>query len=422
MSSQSGLMSNANDTYDVIVVGGGAAGMMAAGVAAGNGKRVLLIEKNKKLGEKLSITGGGRCNILNAEEDERVLLSHFGDAASFLHSPFSKFGMHDSVGFFETIGIPTVVEAKKRAFPVSQNAEDVTAALFKYVKAQGVDIKVGLPVARVHVSGGAIKSVLMGGKEYSADSYIFATGSVSHPETGSTGDGFRWLADAGHTVTDPSPTIVPLKVKEEWVKSLAGITIPDMKMTVYANGVKKFVLKGNVLMTHFGISGPLILNAAGRVSDLMQEGEVTAAIDAYPATDLGILDKQIASVFDENKNKELRNVFRQIAPLGTADALLSLLPNIDRDKRVHSVTKEERRRIAELLKAMPLTISGLMGLSRAVVADGGVSLSEIDTKTMRSKVCSNLFVIGDLLNIKRPTGGYSLQLCWTTGYVAGMSA
>lgn len=413
---------NSGDTYDVIVVGGGAAGMMAAGIAAGNGKRVLLIEKNKKLGEKLSITGGGRCNILNAEEDERVLLSHFGDAADFLHSPFSQFSMHDSVGFFEAIGVPTVVEAKKRAFPVSQSAEDVTAALFKYVKAQGVDIRTGLPVARVHVSGGQIKSVLMGGKEYSADSYIFATGGVSHPETGSTGDGFRWLADAGHTVTDPSPTIVPLKVRDEWATSLAGITIPDMRMTVYLNGAKKFVLKGNVLMTHFGISGPLILNAAGKVADLMQEGEVTAAIDAYPAVDLGILDKQIASVFDENKNKELKNVFRQIAPAGTSDALLALLPNIDRDKRVHSVTKEERRRIAELLKALPLTISGLMGLSRAVVADGGVSLAEIDTKTMRSKVCPNLLVIGDLLNIKRPTGGYSLQLCWTTGYVAGMNA
>lgn len=413
---------NAGDQYDVIVVGGGAAGMMAAGVAASRRKRVLLIEKNKKLGEKLSITGGGRCNILNAEENERLLLSHFGDAAHFLHSPFSKFGLAETVSFFESIGVPTVVEAKKRAFPYSQSAPEVTAALFKYVKAQGVDIRVGLPVARVHAGKGGIESVLMGGKEYRADSYIFATGGVSHPETGSTGDGFRWLTDLGHTVTEPTPTIVPLRVKEAWAKSLAGITIPDMKMTVYVNGTKKFALKGNVLMTHFGISGPLILNAAGKVADLLYEGEVTAVIDTCPVMDLGILDKHIASVFDQNKNKELQNVFRQIAPAGTSDALLSLLPNIDRDKRVHSVTKEERRRIAELLKALPLTISGLMGLSRAVVADGGVALTEIDTKTMRSKVCENLFVIGDLLNIKRPTGGYSLQLCWTTGYVAGENA
>ena len=193
-------------------------------------------------------------------------------------------------------------------------------------------------------------------------------------------------------------------------------------MTVFVDGVKKQVLKGDVLLTHFGISGPLILNAAGKIADLMQEGEVTAHIDTYPLNDLGILDKHIAAVFNEHKNKELQNVFRSIAPLGTSDALLSLVPNIDRDKRVHSVTKEERRRLAELLKALPLTITGLMGLDRAVVADGGVALTEIDTKTMRSKVCENLFVVGDLLNIKRPTGGYSLQLCWTTGYVAGKNA
>lgn len=413
---------SAQDRYDVIVVGGGAAGMMAAGVAASKGRRVLLIEKNKRLGEKLSITGGGRCNIANAEEDQHKLLSHFGDAANFLHSPFSRFGLRDTIEFFESIGVPVVSEARKRMFPASQSAEDVTAALFAYVKAQGVVVKTGLPAARVHATNGRIESVLMGGKEYEADSYIFSTGGVSHPETGSTGDGFRWLRDLGHTVTDPTPTIVPLKVKDAWVKSLAGITIPAMKMTVYVNGAKKLALKGDVLLTHFGISGPLILNAAGKIADLMQEGEITAAIDAYPALDLGILDKHISSVFDQHKNKELQNVFRQIAPKGTADALLTLLPNIDRDKRVHSVTKEERRRLAELLKALPITISGLMGLSRAVVADGGVALTEIDTKTMRSKICENLFVIGDLLNIKRPTGGYSLQLCWTTGFVAGENA
>lgn len=411
-----------SDTYDVIVVGGGAAGMLAAGVAASRGRRTLLIEKNKELGKKLSITGGGRCNIANAEEDKRALLSHFGTAADFLHSPFSQFGLKETIAFFDSIGVPTVTEARKRMFPVSQSAEDVTRALHAYAKAQGVVIKTGLPVARVHQAKGSIESVLMGGKEYKAESYVFATGGVSHPETGSTGDGFRWLRDLGHTVTEPTPTIVPLKVKEAWVKSLAGTTIPDMKLTVYVNKEKRLALKGNMLLTHFGVSGPLILNAAGRVADYMQEGEVTALIDAFPAMDLGILDRHIASMFEENKNKELKNVFRQIAPAGTGDALLALLPHIDDAKRVHSVTKEERRALAELLKALPLTITGLMGLSRAVVADGGVALTEVDMKTMRSRVCGNLFVIGDLLNIKRPTGGYSLQLCWTTGFVAGSNA
>ncbi len=410
------------ERYDVIVMGGGAAGMMAAGIAASKGRRVLLIEKNKRLGEKLSITGGGRCNIANAEEDERVLLSHFGEATDYLYSPFAQFGVADTFRFFESIGVPTVVEGRKRAFPVSQSAEDVTAALYQYVKAQGVTVSVGLPVARIHAEEGRIASVLMGGKEYEADSYVLATGGVSHPETGSTGDGFRWLRDLGHSVTDPSPTIVPLKVADGWVKSLAGTTLKDIRMTVLLDGERKFKLAGDVLLTHFGISGPLILNAAGKVSDLMQEGEVSARIDCFPGEDLGLLDKRIAGVFDENKNKELKNVFRQIAPLGTAEALLTLVPDIDPDTRVHSVTKEERRRIAELLKALPLSITGLMGLNRAVVADGGVALSEVDMKTMRSKRCDNLFVIGDLLNIRRPTGGYSLQLCWTTGFVAGQNA
>jgi predicted Rossmann fold flavoprotein len=193
-------------------------------------------------------------------------------------------------------------------------------------------------------------------------------------------------------------------------------------MTVSVNGAKRFKLSGDVLLTHFGVSGPLILNAAGRIADYLHEGEVTLSIDTRPQTDLGVLDKEITLAFDVGRNRNLRNAFRSIAPEGTADAILSLLPDIDPEKKVHSVTKEERRKLAELLKALPLTVSGLMGLNRAVVADGGVALSEVDTKTMRSKKCPNLFIIGDLLNIRRPTGGYSLQLCWTTGYVAGTSA
>ncbi|HEY0979331.1 MAG TPA: aminoacetone oxidase family FAD-binding enzyme, partial [Candidatus Paceibacterota bacterium] len=393
-----------NDRYDVIVIGGGAAGMMAASAAAARGRRVLLIEKNRRLGEKLSITGGGRCNIANAEADERALLAHFGDAADFLYAPFAQFGLAETIAFFESIGVPTVTEGRKRMFPVSQSAEDVTAKLYAHVKASGVDIRIGLPVARVHTDGKQIESVLMGGKEYSADSYVLATGGVSHPETGSTGDGFRWLRDLGHTVTDPTPTIVPLRVKDAWVKALAGITIPGMRMSVLVNRERRFALKGDVLLTHFGLSGPLILNAAGKIADLMQEGEVTALIDTRPEIDLGILDKQMAQAFSEHSNKTLRNAFRALAPAGTSDALLALLPAIDPEKKVHSVTKEERRQLAELLKGLPISISGLMGLSRAVVADGGVALAEVDTKTMRSKVCGNLFIVGDLLNIRRPTG------------------
>jgi len=407
--------------YDVIVIGGGASGMMAAGRAAARGKKVLLLEKNRKLGEKLKISGGGRCNITNAEYDTAALLKKYGTADAFLHSPFSKFGVQDTFEFFESRGLPLKVEASKRAFPKSERAADVLAAFESYIKEGKVEVRLGKAVTAIQTVKNRIESITADGETLSALSYVLATGGVSHPETGSTGDGFGWLRKLGHTVTDPTPTIVPLKTKEAWSRKLSGITLKDVKITFFADGKRAFSKKGNVLLTHFGISGPLILNSAGQVADLLHEELVTASIDTYPGMDLGILDKHISSIFDENKNKLLRNVFKDIAPTGTSDILLSLVPAIDPETKVHSVTKAERRTLAELLKGLPLTIQGLMGLDRAVIADGGVDLVEIDTRSMRSRRCGNLFITGDLLHITRPSGGYSLQLCWTTGYVAGDS-
>jgi predicted Rossmann fold flavoprotein len=414
-------MSQNAEAYDVVVIGGGAAGMMAAGRAASRGKRVLLIERNKRLGEKLRITGGGRCNITNAEPDEKKLLAQYGDAEQSLYSAFSQFGMKDTFSFFESLGLPLTVQANKRAFPESENALDVVQALERYLKDAGVTVLTGTRIERLESSDGRITGVVAAGSTYSASAYIIATGGLSHPETGSTGDGFAWLRALGHTVVDPTPTIVPLKAADAWVKKLSGKSAPDAKITFYMNGAKKFARKGSILFTHFGISGPTVLNAAGMVADLMQEGSVTASIDLYPGEDLGNLDTRITEVFDRNKNKLLRNVFRELAPPGTAEVLLSLVPSVSSEKKVHSVLKEERRMLAELLKNLPLTITGLMGFERAVVADGGVPIPELDMRTMRSKKLSNLFLTGDVLHITRPSGGYSLQLCWTTGYVAGSS-
>jgi|SRR3989344_3423537 len=407
--------------YDVIVIGGGAAGMMAAGRAAELGKKVLLLEKNAKLGAKLAISGGGRCNILNAEEDEHKLLAHYGDGGKFLYSPFSQFGMQDAYRFFERGGLPLKVEARKRAFPKSEKASDVVATLKKYMAEGAVEVRLKSPVERVVANGGRIEHVVIKGEKLSAGSYILATGGLSHPETGSTGDGFAWLSGLGHTVVDPTPTIVPLRTKEMWSHKLAGISIADMKLTFFVDGKRGFSERGALLFTHFGLSGPLILNAAGKVADLLQAGEVSVRIDTKPDLDLGILDREIAAVFDFNKNKLLKNVFATIASIGTSAVLLSLT-NVDPEKRVHSVTKEERRRLAELLKALPISITGLMGFDRAVVADGGVPLTEVDTKTFRSLKQGNLFIIGDLQHIRRPSGGYSLQLAWTSGHVAGSHA
>lgn len=410
------------ETYDVIVVGGGAAGMMAAARAAERGKRVLLLEKNKRLGEKLRISGGGRCNITNAEMDTKVLLAKFGDTEQYLYSAFAQFGVPETFSFFQARGLPLKIEAGKRAFPNTEDAEDVCRVLKEYLARKKVQVRTGVRVTEIQEKRGRIQKIVIGDTHYMTSACILATGGLSHPETGSTGDGFSFLEKLGHTVHAPTPTIVPLKTKEAWARSLSGTTLKDMRITFFANGMKRFALKGAVLFTHFGISGPLILNAAGKVSDLLYEGEVTARIDTCPGVDLGILDKNIMKIFDANKNKLLRNVWKEVVPAGMGDALKTLLPEVDFETKVHSVSKADRRKIAELLKALPLTVRGLMGMDRAVVADGGVPLEEINMRTMQSKRFKNLFVTGDLLHITRPTGGYSLQLCWTTGYVAGSHA
>lgn len=408
--------------FDVIVVGGGAAGLMAAGRAAKRGKRVLLFEKNDKPGRKLRISGGGRCNITNAEDDLKILLANYGSAEQFLYSPFTEFGVPETFSFFESKNLPLKVEARKRAFPVSESAPDVVRTLEAYVRKGNVEVRLGTPVRKITVADGKIRNVVASGGEYVADSYVFATGGVSHPETGSTGDGFAWLRELGHTVEEPTPTIVPLRVKDAWVRSLHGNTLPQAKITFYVGEEKKFSSTGDILLTHFGLSGPTILNSAGKVSDILHEGQVTAKIDLFPSFNIGELDKKFRAHLDANKNKLLRNVAHEFLPPGTVETLLPLVPSVDPEKKAHSVTKEERRALVDVFKALPMTISGLMGYDRAVVADGGVPLSEIDMRTMRSLRVPNLFVTGDLLHITRPSGGYSLQLCWTTGYIAGTNA
>ncbi len=409
--------------YDTIVVGGGASGLMACGRLAEQGKRVLLVEKNKKLGEKLRISGGGRCNITNGEKDIHKFVATYGKKGKFLYSVFDQFSPADTFKFFEARGLPLVIQARQRAFPNTERAEDVVKLMENYAQGGKVTIKTGSPVTRIHSENNLITGISCGKNLYTAKDYIFATGGVSHPETGSTGDGFKWLRDLGHNIAEPTPSIVPLATNESWSHELAGVSLSFMKITFFVEGKKAFLKTGKILFTHFGLSGPLILNSATKVSDLLYDGQVTAKIDAYPDTDLGALDKRLVAIFDINKNKILKNIVKEFTPEGTHKGILMLLADkIDLEKKVHSISRDERKLIVHLLKALPLTIDGLMGFDRAVIADGGVPLEEIDMRTMRSTIINNLYITGDLLHINRPSGGFSLQLIWSTGYVAGSHA
>lgn len=413
---------NQKNNYDVIVIGGGASGMMAAGRAGELGKKVLLVEKNDELGKKLSITGGGRCNITNAEFDVRKLLSNFGKASVFLFSPFSKFGVKESFDFFEKLELPLIVQENNRAFPKTEKATDVVKVLVSYLKKNKVTILNGKSVSQVLINKNKISGIIVDNKKYEAKSYVLATGGLSHPETGSTGDGLVWLKNLGHTIQAPTPSLTPLKTKDKWGHQISGVSLQNAKVTFYVNEEKKFSKTGKMIFTHFGISGPVIINSAKKVSDLLHEGKVIAKIDLFEDKNIGELNKYITGIFDKNKNKTLKNVLKEIVPKGMSSGISMLLDNINLSTKVHSVNKEERRHIIDLLKALPLNIVSLMGNDRSIVSDGGLSLDEIDTKNMSSKICKNLFVTGDLLNINRPSGGYSLQLCWTTGWVAGSNA
>lgn len=415
------MLNQKTEKYDLIVIGGGASGMMAAGAAAENGKKVLILEKNKNLGVKLEITGGGRCNVTNATFDPRKFLSKFGKAEPFLYSPLSQFTVQDTFDFFEKRGLPLVVEARDRAFPNTQRAHDVVKVMKKYAGGKNINISTDNPVIKISTDPETkqVKFVETKIGKYYAENYIIATGGSSHPETGSTGDGLKWLKKIGHTVKESSPNIVPLKASDKWVKDLSGTSLSFMKITFFVNDKKAFSETGKILFTHFGLSGPLILNSAHKVADLLHEGRVTAQIDCYPDTDHGSLEKNILKTFDKNKNKAYKNILKEIVPPGLENALIEFHIVADVNTKVHSVSKEERKQIVQLLKAMPVKIDGLMGMDRAVISDGGVSLTEVDTKTMKSKLYNNLYLTGDILHINRPSGGYSLQLCWTTGYVAG---
>ncbi len=408
--------------YDVIVIGGGPAGMMAAGRAAECGASVLLLEKNESLGKKLLITGGGRSNITNAEFDQHLFLAKFEKANKFLFSPLSRFGVQSTLDFFKALGMPTKVEAEKRVFPASDSAQSVWDALVKYMQKGQVTVMSHMEVVSFEHTELAITGVrIRNGEVYQAKAYILATGGKSRPETGSTGDGFKWLKAIGHKVANSRPALVPLRVRESWVHALSGLSFTDVKLSFFHKGQKQESKRGKLLFTHFGLSGPLVLNMSKSISEFLQYGEVMVSIDILPSTNAGECDKQIQELFSKQKNKQIKNTLDSLVPPLLVPALLEFA-KVDPDKQVNSVTRDERLCLVESIKNLQMTVTSLMGVDKAVVTSGGVALEEVDFRTMQSRLYPTLYVVGDILNIDRPSGGYSLQLCWTTGFVAGTSA
>jgi predicted Rossmann fold flavoprotein len=409
--------------WDVVVIGGGPAGMMAAGRAAERGARVVILEKNSTLGKKLLITGGGRCNVTNAEFDTKKLLAKFKESGKFLFSPFSQWAVQDTLNFFHTRNMPTKEEAEQRVFPLSNTAQSVWDTLVAYLKTSGVTILSDATVTKIHASEGAVTSVqLKNGKTIRGKSFILATGGTSHPETGSTGDGYAWLRALGHSVRDASAALVPVALTHP-AKNAAGVSLQNAKITLFQNDTKQGERIGKILFTHVGLSGPAILNMSRDIGELLTYGGVTLEIDLLPKIGYEKVDETLQNIFKEHHTKKIKNALpaSEIIPSALVTHVLEVA-QIDGETACNSITRDERVRLLKALKHLRFEVQNLLGIHKAVITAGGVALSEIDWKSMRSQKYLNLFLVGDILDIDRPSGGYSLQLCWTTGFVAGTAA
>ncbi|MEK7606289.1 MAG: aminoacetone oxidase family FAD-binding enzyme [Patescibacteria group bacterium] len=407
--------------WDVVVIGGGPAGMMAAGRSAQLGKSVLLLEKNEKLGKKLLITGGGRCNVTNNKKDVRAMLAQYQDSGKFLFSAFSQFAVKESFHFFESHNVPLKEENDGRMFPQTEKAKTIWDACLEYMKKGKVEVATRSGVAGITKNDEHFVITLTNGKEITARACIVATGGLSHPETGSTGEGFVWLKKLGHTIVKNNFALVPIELSDSWAKKLGGVTLQNIQLTLFVNGKKESVHKGKLLFTHFGISGPTVLNMSSEVGELLQHSTVTINLDLFPKKDSALVRALVQELLTKESNKKIKNTLSACMPKAAVEPFLKLI-NIDTETPNHSIRTEERTRIVSALKAIPLNVKGLLGADKAVISAGGVLLEEIHFKTMESRIVPKLFVIGDVLNINRPSGGYSLQLCWTTGYVAGSHA
>ena len=403
----------------VLVIGGGAAGMFAAIFAAYNGNEVHLFEKNEKLGKKLFITGKGRCNITNAS-DMDTLFGSVVTNSKFLYSSVYGYTNQDVIDFFERIGVATKVERGNRVFPVSDHSSDVIAGLSRELKNLGVEIHLRSEVTKVVGKETFEHIVLKNGEKVEGDACIVATGGFSYQTTGSTGDGYGFARELGHQVTEIIPSLVPLVIKEDYVRELQGLSLRNVEATIYDDKKILYHDFGEMLFTHFGVSGPLMLSASSYIAKNVKEKGLKLVIDLKPALTMEQLDQRVLRDFEENINKQFKNAVQKLFPSKLIPVILAV-SEIDPEKKVNLITKEERQQFVNLIKNFTFTITGLRDFNEAIITKGGVHVKEINPATMESKLVQNLYFVGEVLDLDALTGGFNLQIAWSTGYSAGSS-
>jgi predicted Rossmann fold flavoprotein len=405
--------------YDLAIIGGGPAGLMAAYNASELGRKVVVLEKNSRLGVKLLITGGGRCNITHNIPDYRTMAESFGKDGRFLLSAFSRFGVIETIAFFESRGLKTKTENDNKVFPVSDSANDVLRILVNGIKDNGGLIKINSEVKDFILAGNKIeKIILTNGQEIFADNFLIATGGLSYPGTGSSGDGYRWLKELGHTIKPLSPALTPILVKEKFVKDLEGLSLENVILNLYCKNKKIATEQGPIIFTAAGLSGPAALNISRHI-DFYSAQNFRLEIVLRPGNTPEDVDREILKLISSS-NKFLKNSLERMLPPRMIELVL-LLSGINQERMANSLSKIERKSLVAIINSLNLNIKSIEGFDRAMITKGGVDLKEVDSKTMRSKIIFNLSLAGEILDLAGPTGGYNLQLSWSTGRIVGES-
>ena len=405
----------------VVVIGGGAAGLMAAVIAGREGAKVMLLEKMNYVGKKMGITGKGRCNITNACDMSDFIKNTPGNG-KFLYGAYERFTNEDLLQLLHDAGLETKVERGGRVFPASDSALDVRNTFMKLMKHYGVDVHLEEPVKKLLVDDGVVTGVVTDKETYHADAVVIATGGKSYPATGSTGDGYILAAQVGHKITDIRPSLVPIVTEESWVKDLMGLSLRNVELSVVAKNKVQAKMFGEMMFTHFGITGPIVLSLSHTVGKLMRKkniGTIGLDINLKPALSPETLDKRLQKDFDLYSKKQLINGMKDLLPSRLIPLIIELA-GIDPQKPINQISKEERQQIGYMLQHMPLTVKGLRPVEEAIVTAGGISLKEFNPKTMESKLVKGLYGAGEVLDIDAFTGGYNLQAAFSTGYVAAM--